>query len=311
MKNLLFKSNYIQTISSFILLMTFLITYYPINNSSTKSVFALTENDNSSTELDINGDGNIDKAYIKNSKIYIDLNSKTFCLNDLCSKTLNSSKSWPIKVYFKKISRKNSYDIIVESMESYPKNSITVFILNNDSIEKIYESNNNIFGILNINTTKTPMCYSINSKEGNTSKDSFMIISNNKKDITKNSQDVPDINAILKLIDMIEADYEINETYDIFSPNISSQELGILWNLNKEYNHYSFQNAYFENNSYNSKDELTSIKWTLSFEKYQLGKDDSYKEEIIFSVITEKYENTFKISSINISTKNINLFTDV
>lgn len=311
MKDLLFKNNYIQAILSFILLMTFLIIYYPINSSFEKSVFTLSERDNSEAKFDINGDGNIDKAYIKDSKIYIDINNNTLCINDLCSKKFNSSKSWPIKAYFKKISRKNSYDIIIEAMENYPQNCIMVFTFNNDSLEKIYESNNNIFGILNVNTTKTPMCYCINSKEGNASKDSFMIISNKKKDITKNSKDIPDINAMLKLIDIIETDYEVNETYDIFTPNIASEELGILWNLSKDYNRYSFQNAYFENNTYNSKDELTSIKWTLSFEKYVMGKDDSYKEEVVFNVVTEQYEDTFKITSINTTTKNTNLSTNV
>ncbi|MGN9135588.1 hypothetical protein ACTNDG_09175 [Clostridium sp. HCP1S3_B4] len=310
MNHLLLKNNYIQAILSFILIMTFLIIYYPINKTSGKSLLTLSENDTSSISLDINGDGIVDNAYIKNSKIYLNLNKKTFCLNDFFqSKTIISAKSWPIKVYFKKISRKNSYDIIVEAMENSNKNCIMVFSFNNDMLEKKYESNNNIFGILNLNTSKTPECFSLNSSCGNNSKDSFMIISNKKKDITKNSHDIPDIDAMLKLVNIIEADYEINETNDIFSPNISSEELGILWNLNKEYNHYSFQNAYFENNSYDSKGELKSIKWTLSFEKYPLGKDDSYKKEIIFNVITEKCQDTFKISSITNNNKELNLYT--
>ena len=68
MNHLLLKNNYIQAILSFILLMTFLIIYYPINKTSGKSLLTLSENDTSSISLDINGDGIVDNAYIKKLK---------------------------------------------------------------------------------------------------------------------------------------------------------------------------------------------------------------------------------------------------
>ena len=117
--------------------------------------------------------------------------------------------------------------------------------------------------------------------------------------ITKDSIKIPDLGNILSLIDLLQKDYELDEVPDIFTENISESELGLLWNLDKEHNQYSFQNAFFYEESIDNEGNITSMKWTLSFEKYIREKDDSSKTETTFYVNTIKSgDNSYKISSI-------------
>ena len=126
-----------------------------------------------------------------------------------------------------------------------------------------------------------------------------MIIDNATMNITKDSIKIPDLGNILSLIDLLQKDYELDEVPDIFAENISEGELGLLWNLDKEHNQYSFQNAFFYDESVDNEGNITSMKWILSFEKYIREKDDSSKTETTFYVTTIKSgDNSYKISSI-------------
>ena len=72
----------------------------------------------------------------------------------------------------------------------------------------------------------------------------YILNSNTLKDISFSSPKIPSLNSIQLLIDCVEADYELDDAPDIFTSTIESDQLGLLWNLDKSNYRYSFQKAY-------------------------------------------------------------------
>ena len=83
------------------------------------------------------------------------------------------------------------------------------------------------------------------------------------------------------------------------SAYIPSEELGILWNLDKSTYGYSFQKGYFYDISWDDSGRATSIYWILSFEKVNFIDSDSSPKELTMYVKAELEESDeYKISSI-------------
>ena len=100
-------------------------------------------------------------------------------------------------------------------------------------------------------------------------------------------------------IDCIEADYELYHVPDIFTDNIKSEELGLLWSLNKNNYNYSFQKAYCYDSTWDEFGNPTTLYWTLSFQKNNFTNDNSNPKELILYITVEYTDsNQFKISSI-------------
>ena len=261
---------------------------------------------NTETIIDLTGDGSKDKLKIisTNSSLDVEItsNNKTYNLSSLCKEhtLLSNCSYWPAKVYIKNLSKNKIPQIIVQGV----KNSSPiqyVFSWDNDKFSLLFSSDKNILGVLDSTSNSTPQCYSINSSTGTQSLSSFMIISKEVIDITKDCKTVPNISALLTLTDIIQKNYEIDEVPDIFKENIPSEELAILWNLDKEHNTYSFEDAFFYDDSIDNEGNITSMKWILTFEKYINQKDDTSKSALVFHVTTERTtDNQYKISSISV-----------
>lgn len=303
MKVLIIKKKQILIFSFFIILIisTLILLRIPKNETDINVIAPIDYG--KATSIDLNGDNIEDTIEIISNDgfddIKITIGNKNYFLSKLCENNqLGKTKPyWPTKVFIKNLSRSSTPEIIVQA--SQDKSISYVFKWIDGDFKKVFTSNKNIFGILDSNGNKTPQCYSLNSSSGNSSLDSFMIIDNATINITKDSIKIPDLGNILSLIDLLQKYYELDEVPDIFTENISESELGLLWNLDKEHNQYSFQNAFFYDESIDNEGNITSMKWTLSFEKYIREKDDSSKTETTFYVNTIKSgDNSYKISSI-------------
>ena len=302
MKVILIKKKQILVLSiSLLLILSTLILLRLTNKNETPTMAPISYN--KPTSIDLNGDSVNDSIEIVSNNgfddIKITIKNKIYNLSKLCDDNkLGKTKShWPTKVFIKKLSRSAVPEIIVQTSNDTSLSYVFKWI--DGDFKKIFTSNKNIFGILDSTGTKTPQYYSLNSSSGISSLDSFMIIDNSTLDITKDSIKIPDIENILLLIDLFQKDYELDEIPDIFHENISEKELGLLWNLDKEHNQYSFQDAFFYDESIDNQGNITSMQWRLSFEKYIREKDDSSKSEITFHISTVRTsDNSFKISSI-------------
>lgn len=255
--------------------------------------------------IDLTGDGSDDSLKVISEKdsydIEIQSKGRTFLLSSTCNDSLllSTEKSWPIKIYIKELSRNTTPEIIVQGIKNKQPTSY-IFTWKDGEFQKLFESNKNILGILDYNSGRTPQIFSIDSSKGLSSLDAFMIVNSDNINITKDAKQIPNLGHILSFIDLIQTSYELDFLPNIFKEDISQDELALLWSLDKEHNIYSFQDAFFYDESINDKGAVTSLRWRLTFEKYNNLNENRDKEEVVFNVLMEQIEdNSFKISSFS------------
>lgn len=297
-----------NTILSFII--TFLIlfvvtlsTYFFLANNTTVETFTPVTSKNY-IDFDLDGDGEKDKIEIskENNSYILNIKSKdkTYSLLTKDGSTLlgDSISKFPIKVNIMDLSRNNIPEIIVQlSKDKSPINY--VFSWNGSNFVNTFVSTDNILGILDSNNNKTPKLLSLSSSKGDGSTKGFIFLGDNLKDITFSKQKVPGLSPIQGFIDIIEAPYELSEAPNLFTPNIDSSELAILWGLDKDNTRYSFQNGYFTDFKWDSNGNVLGVSWTLSFESVKNTNDSSpAKELLLYLTVQDDGYGSLKISSI-------------
>lgn len=297
-----------NTILSFII--TFLIlfvvtlsTYFFLANNTTVETFTPVTSKNY-IDFDLDGDGEKDKIEIskENNSYILNIKSKdkTYSLLTKDGSTLlgDSISKFPIKVNIMDLSRNNIPEIIVQlSKDKSPINY--VFSWNGSNFVNTFVSTDNILGILDSNNNKTPKLLSLSSSKGDGSTKGFIFLGDNLKDITFSKQKVPGLSPLQGFIDIIEAPYELSEAPNLFTPNIDSSELAILWGLDKDNTRYSFQNGYFTDFKWDSNGNVLGVSWTLSFESVKNTNDSSpAKELLLYLTVQDDGYGSLKISSI-------------
>lgn len=266
-------------------------TIYPINISQ-------------DIKYDLNNDGKEDILQMIDGHNQVDFNIKFNNSDDYyLSKEIEDNilftlnNHWLPKVFVHDISRDNIPELIVQGSKN---NKSTCYIFNWDKqkFTNIYTTNKNIFGILDCKNTKTPQCYSLSSSEGLSSLNSFMIINNEILDTTKENLKVPSLDPAISFINLVEVPYELGDIPDIFTTSIDKSELSLLWNLDKDKYSYAFQNAFFYDYEWNDSGQPSAIKWRLSFEKNNLKGSETDKNELVLLLDLKKFDNTYKITSI-------------
>lgn len=255
------------------------------------------------TEYDLNGDGKEDTIEIINGQNKIDYNIKSY--NDDCylsqkisDKLLfNTNTHWKPTVFIHDISRDKIPEIILQGSKNN-KSISYLFHWDGKDFSLLSSSDKNISGILDSKNSKTPQLYSISSKDGTSSLESFMLINNDILDTSKDNTNVPSLDNVLRFINLVEYSYVVDELPDIFTSGINSNELSLLWNLDKDNYSYAFQNSFFYDYEWNDNNEPTRIKWRLSFEKNYLKGNEGNKDEIVIILDIKKETSSYKIDSI-------------
>ncbi|MPQ43973.1 FG-GAP repeat domain-containing protein [Clostridium tarantellae] len=252
---------------------------------------------------DLNGDGKEDVLYItaKEEKYYVEalINKKTYFFNEKKTlKTLGNYYShWPMTINIIDINRDRIPEIIIQSsQENTPIQHI--FTWNNNEFLDIYCSTNNILGILDSSNNKTPKLLSASLESSQSNIQQYLMKEKNLKNISYEKNSLPGLNSVIQFIDLIEYPYELSETPNIFAPNINSDELAILWQLDKENFTYTFQDCFFRDDSWDSSNTLSSCTWTLNFKKALKNSDKDFSQ-ISFKICLNKINNEFFISLID------------
>ena len=174
-----------------------------------------------------------------------------------------------------------------------------IFQWKNNSFQEVFFTQNNILAIIDYNNSRTPKIYTTSSFKADEATTGYILNSSTLKDITFSAPKIPSLATMQLFIDCIEADYELDDVPDIFTDNIKSEELGLLWNLNKNNYNYSFQKAYCYDSTWDEFGNPTTLYWTLSFQKNNFTNDNSNPKELILYITVEYTDsNQFKISSI-------------
>ena len=230
---------------------------------------------------------------IKNSigEILLKSNEFDYSLIDITS-------SCNINISYIDLNRNKIPELIISGFKNN-KPTFYIFQWKDNTFQEVLFSQNNILGILDYNNSRTPKIYITNSTTGDKGTNGYILNANSIKDITFSNPTIPSLCNIQTLINLIEADYELDDAPDIFTAYNPSEELGILWNLDKSTYRYSFQKGYFYDISWDDSGRATSIYWILSFEKVNFIDSDSSPKELTMYVKAELEESDeYKISSI-------------
>ena len=268
---------------------------------TTQTIYPLDINENS--KYDLTGDGKEDVIQIINGQNKIDYNIKSYTDDYFLSKKIpdkllfTNNAHWKPTVYIHDLSRDKIPEIILQGSKNN-KSISYLFHWNGEDFSLVSSTEKNILGILDSKNSKTPELYSIDSKNGISSLESSMIINNDTLNTSKYNNNVPSLDSVIKFINLIEYNYVVDELPDIFTNGINSNELSLLWNLDKENYSYAFQNAFFYDYEWNDNGDPTNIKWRLSFEKNALNGSEGNKEEFIIFLDVKKDSSLYKITSI-------------
>lgn len=255
-------------------------------------------------EYDFDSDGENDQLTIISTnstysiKIKNSIGEILLKSNEFDYSLLDITSSCNINISYIDLDRNKVPELIISGFKNN-KPTFYIFQWKDNTFQEVLFSQNNILGILDYNNSRTPKIYITNSTTGDKGTNGYILNANSIKDITFSNPTIPSLGNIQTLINLIEADYELDDAPDIFTAYIPSEELGILWNLDKSTYRYSFQKGYFYDISWDDSGRATSIYWILSFEKVNFIDSDSSPKELTMYVKAELEESDeYKISSI-------------
>lgn len=255
-------------------------------------------------EYDFDCDGENDEVTIisTNSTYSIKIKNSTGEIllksNEFDYSLLDITSSCSINISYIDLNRNKIPELIISGFKNN-KPTFYIFQWLDNTFKEILFSQNNILGILDYNNSRTPKIFTTNSSTGDKGTNSYILNPNSLKDISFSKQSIPSLGNIQTLINIIEADYELDDAPDIFTSSIPSEELGILWNLDKSTYHYSFQRGYFYDISWDNSGKATSIYWVLSFEKINfIDSNNPPKELTMYVKVNLEELDEYKISSI-------------
>ena len=283
----------------------FLITIITIINTYSQDTETLSNNIlENNQEYDFDCDGENDQLTIisTNSTYSIKIKNSTGEIllksNEFDYSLLDINSSCSINISYIDLNRNKVPELIISGFKNN-KPTFYIFQWIDNTFKEILFSQNNILGVLDYNNSRTPKVFTTNSTTGDKGSNSYILNSNSLKDITFSKQTIPSLGNIQTLINLVEADYELEDAPDIFTSYIPSEELGILWNLDKSTYQYSFQKGYFYDISWDNSGKATSIYWALSFEKINCIDSNSNPKELTIYVKASLEElDEYKIFSI-------------
>ena len=305
-KFIVVKKNFIlSSLVALVVICTLFFSFYKLNrNIKTATTFLSTLTNGDGITQDFDGDGENETIEIQKEKGYyiikIKGKNKELTLKDKndCETIASICNNWPLKIDVLDLSRDGIPEIIVRgSKDNLPVNYI--FTWKNENFHNIYSSTDNILGILDSTNSRTPKFLSLSSSKGDNSTNAYIFNGDVLKDISFSKPIVPGLNSVQSFIDLIQVQYEISDPPNIFTSEIPSNELSLLWNLDKETYRYDFQNGYFHDVSWDESGEVLSLTWCLSFQQVKIQDPDNNKKEALIYITVKKddYKN-FKISSI-------------
>lgn len=254
-----------------LLLIIFLSIIFIVSRDSSPSFNTISST--KKIKADLNGDGKDDILSIlrkeNNYSINATIDNRTFILNTNKNSSIieDYSPHWPLRITLMDISRNKIPEIFIQgSIKNKPVQRI--FMFNGNKFENIISSSNNILGFMDCKNNKTPKIISGKLSENTTSISKYIFLNNKFKnyDYEYNStlmgQDT--IYSFVKFIQGL-PESEPYKPKNIFSPNISKENLSLIGNLTGENNSYVFQDGFFMENKCDKDGNVSEVSWTLNF----------------------------------------------
>jgi hypothetical protein len=202
------------------------------------------------------------------------------------------------------ISRNKVPEIFIQgSVEN--KSVQRIFMYNGTDFKNIMSNSSNILGFMDCKNNKTPKIISGNLGKNSIYLSNYIFLNNKLKNYnyeynsTFMGQDT--IYSFVKLVEGL-PESEPYKPKDIFSPNISKENLALIGNLTGENNSYLFQDGFFMENNYDKDGNVSEISWFLNFKGISRADKNMIKNYTLNLILTRDNSSTknylFKITSM-------------
>lgn len=260
---------------------------------------------------DLNGDDKNDILFIMRDKdnylIKADIGGRTlnFSTNKNSPVIQKYSPYWPLRITLIDISRNKVPEIFIQgSIKGRPVQR--VFMYNGTEFKNIMSNSNNILGFMDCKNNRTPKIISGKLSKNSIYLSNYIFLNNEFKNYSREyegtlvGQDT--IYTFAKFIQSL-PESEPYKPKDIFSSNISKEDMALIGNLTGENSSYVFQDALFMENKCDKEGKASEISWSLNFKGIsRVDKNiiKNYKIDLILvpdNSSTNKYH--FKIVSMH------------
>ncbi|WP_446897631.1 VCBS repeat-containing protein [Clostridium sp. LBM24168] len=261
-------------------------------------------------KADFDGDGIDDKLYVKQSSnkymIKVKIKNKAYDLitNDNLSIISSYYPYWPLRITILDVSRNRIPEIFIQG--SLGKNSVQrIFTFNGKNFENILSNSNNILGFIDCTNNRTPKIITGKFQQNTMSLTNYIFL--NYKFKNYNLQDNNTFmgkDTISSFIDFIQK-LPASKSYipnNIFSSNLTNEDLYSIDKLANANNSYIFQDAIFTEKKCDNKGNTSELSWILNFKGISNSNNSIVKNYTVKLVLAPDSSNSksnyFKIVSI-------------
>lgn len=287
-----------------VLALIFLIILFSYNKKT--DVFAIVE-EKTIIKEDLNGDGKEDILYInnENDKYYLQINSDNRSYKLLPTEKLHTMGRYypffPMKINLIDVTRDKIPEIFTQSMEK-GQCIQHIFHWNGSEFVDSFCSPNNLIGVIDSKSNRTPKIVSGNYNNNSISLAYYMHLNGHVEKITAND-DLPGKEAVAGFINYIHSlpGGEPYKPSNVFAPNISVKDLNIISKMATENKLYKFSDGYFVDTKFNMNGIASEYKWIINFKASPIaGNGNSERKSLVLYLRrTSETNHPFKIESIN------------
>ncbi|MGL5479230.1 MAG: hypothetical protein ACRDCB_09360 [Clostridium sp.] len=299
------KNSYkIMLFLAFIFITLVLINKFLTNNREkpTMSSYSLEEKD-----YKVNLDGDNSTETLKVSKtpkgfnlILID-NDKEISLGNLDNDDFLVDNLDFSSINILNLSRNSKSQLLITGVKN--NNNVTyLFGFLENELKLIYKDDINVVYLKDYNSNKSPQFITFHFYNNVTPFNSYYLINDNFYDVTKTNLTKFNLSSLYEIINITSLNYDLESVPDIFDSSTDSDEISLLWKLDKDSYSYAFQNAIIKDKSFSDGSNLETIEAYLNFNK----KNKSNNSVVPFKVkvvLKRNIDNNFKVLSLYNVTK--------
>lgn len=298
---------YIIPVILIILILSFLIyrNFFYISSPTFANVL-----EDKTLKSDLNGDGLDDKLYIKHSGnryfIKAKIKEKTYTLStDEKQNTLsNYYPYWPLRITILDVSRNKVPEIFLQG--SWGKNSLQrFFVFDGHKFKNIFSSSNNILGFVDCTNNRTPKIITGRLHDGSMLLTNYIFTNYRFENYNlDNTETFAGNDTICSFVNFIES-LPGSHSYippNVFSPNISNDDMYLIDKLANLNNTYVFQDAFFMEKKCDNHGNISELSWTLNFKGIPNSDNTSAKNYTLNLILapdnSKNNSSKFKIISM-------------
>lgn len=166
-----------------------------------------------------------------------------------------------------------------------------------DELKLIYKNDINVVYLKDYNSNRSPQFITFHFYNNVTPFNSYYLLNDSFYDVTKTNLTKFNFNFLYELMNIISLDYNLENLPDIFDSSTNSDDISLLWKLDKDSYSYAFQNAIIKDKSFSNGSNLETIEAYLNFNK----KNKSNNSVVPFKikvVLKRNIDDKFKVLSL-------------